>query len=69
MSGWSVFLSPMTGIVVSDYFMVRRGEYHIGDLYLGDSRSAYWYTHGFNFRGFAAWILGMAPLLREFTLE
>lgn len=57
----------MTGIVVSDYFMVRRGEYHIGDLYLGDSRSAYWYTHGFNFRGFAAWVLGMAPLLREFT--
>ncbi|KAK6200683.1 hypothetical protein LQW54_009644 [Pestalotiopsis sp. IQ-011] len=67
LSGWSVFLSPMTGIVVSDYFMVRRGEYHVGDLYLGDSRSAYWYTHGFNFRGFAAWILGMAPLLPGFA--
>ncbi|KAF3023152.1 hypothetical protein E8E14_013987 [Neopestalotiopsis sp. 37M] len=59
--------NPMTGIVVSDYFMVRRGEYHIGDLYLGDQRSAYWYTHGFNFRGFAAWILGMAPLLPGFA--
>ncbi|KAH8892196.1 hypothetical protein GQ53DRAFT_864033 [Thozetella sp. PMI_491] len=67
LSGWSVFLSPMTGIVVSDYFLVRRGEYHVGDLYLGDSRSAYWYTGGFNFRGFAAWSLGMAPLLPGFA--
>lgn len=56
----------MTGIVVSDYFLVRHGEYHIGDMYMGNSRSAYWYTGGFNWRCFTAWILGMAPLLREF---
>lgn len=66
LSGWSVFLSPMTGIVVADYFLVRRGEYHIGDLYMGNSGSAYWYVAGFNFRGFVAWVLGMTPLLREF---
>ncbi|KAK8073622.1 hypothetical protein PG994_004521 [Apiospora phragmitis] len=68
LSGWSVFISPMTGIVVSDYFLVRRGEYHIGDLYLGDSRSAYWYTGGFNFRAFAAWALGTGPLLRNWII-
>lgn len=66
LSGWSVFLSPMTGIVVSDYFLVRRGQYHIGDMYMGNSRSAYWYTYGFNWRGFLAWVLGMAPLLRKY---
>ena len=65
LSGWSAFLSPMTGIVVSDYFLVRHGEYHIGDMYLGNSESAYWYTFGFNFRGFLAWVCGMAPLLRK----
>lgn len=65
LSGWSVFLSPMTGIVVSDYFLVRRGQYHIGDMYMGNSRSAYWYNHGFNWRCFLAWVLGMAPLLRK----
>ncbi|KAK7946774.1 uncharacterized protein PG986_011095 [Apiospora aurea] len=67
LSGWSVFISPMTGIVVSDYFLVRRGAYHIGDLYLGDSRSAYWYTCGFNFRAFIAWALGTGPLLPGFV--
>lgn len=64
LSGWSVFLSPMTGILVSDSFLVRKGQYHLGDLYMGDSRSAYWYTWGFNFRAFLAWLLGTAPLLR-----
>ncbi|KAK4964898.1 hypothetical protein LTR28_003568, partial [Elasticomyces elasticus] len=63
LSGWSVFLSPMTGIIVSDYFLVRKQEYHIGDLYTGNSTSAYWYIAGFNFRGFAAWVMGLWPLL------
>lgn len=61
------FLSPMTGIVVSYSFLVHHGEYHNDDLYLGNPRSAYWYKyrHGFNWRGSAAWALGMTPLLRE----
>ncbi|KAK7618777.1 permease for cytosine/purines, uracil, thiamine, allantoin-domain-containing protein [Phyllosticta citricarpa] len=67
LSGWSVFLSPMTGIVISDYFLVRFGEYHIGDMYMGNKKSCYWYWHGFNFRAFTAWILGMAPLLPGFA--
>lgn len=68
LSGWSVFLSPMTGIVVSDYFLVHHGEYHIGDMYMGNRGSAYWYTGGFNWRGFAAWALGMTPLLRKWKI-
>lgn len=67
LSGWSVFLSPMTGIVISDYFLVRHGEYHLGDMYMGNPRSAYWYDAGFNWRCFAAWLLGMAPLLPGFA--
>ena len=65
LSGWSVFLSPMTGIVVADYFLVRRGKYHVGDLYASDAGGAYWYYHGFNFRGFTAWVMGLWPLLRK----
>lgn len=68
LSGWSVFLSPMTGIVVSDYFCVRRGHYHVGDMYIGNESSAYWYTLGFNFRGITAWVMGLWPLLRESLL-
>ena len=42
LSGWSVFLSPMTGILLSDYFIVRRREIRVADLYLGvDKEGAY----------------------------
>ena len=63
LSGWSVFLSPMTGIVISDYFLVRKQGLHMGDLYLGNSSSAYWYSLGFNWRAVVAWAMGFGPLL------
>lgn len=58
----------MTALVIADHFLVRaRTGYHVGDLYLGDARSAYWYLGGFNPRGFVAWVAGMAPLLPGFA--
>lgn len=62
LSGWSVFLSPMTGIVISDYF-VRKQSLYMGDLYRGDSSSAYWYSFGFNWQAAVAWAMGFWPLL------
>lgn len=56
----------MTGIVVSEYFLVKRGRYHVGDLYTGNDSSPYWYNAGFIFRGFTAWDMGQWSLLRKF---
>jgi nucleobase:cation symporter-1, NCS1 family len=67
LSGWSVFLSPMTGIVIGDYFLVRNRDYRLGDLYTGNSDSAYWYTAGLNWRGILAWMIGIAPTLLGFV--
>jgi NCS1 family nucleobase:cation symporter-1 len=70
LSGWSVFLSPMTGILISDYFLVRKRQLHVADLYMGANRSgAYWYTAGFNWRAYAAWAMGLWPLLPGFVRE
>ena len=33
LSGWSIFLSGMTGILIGDYIIVRKGQVHIGGLY------------------------------------
>jgi cytosine/uracil/thiamine/allantoin permease len=35
-------LSGMTGILISDYFLVRGAKLHIGDMYRGKKDSAYW---------------------------
>lgn len=55
----------MTGILIFDYFLVRHGELHVGDMYSSSGKSAYWYTAGFNWRAIAAWLMGLWPLLRE----
>lgn len=65
LSGWSVFLSGMTGILIGDYFLVRFQKLHTGDLYQSSSNSAYFYTLGFNWRAVVAWVMGIWPLLRE----
>ncbi|MCJ1303880.1 hypothetical protein MMC08_006691 [Hypocenomyce scalaris] len=70
LSGWSVFLSPMTGILCSDYFLVRKCGYHVGDLYLGVNKSgAYWYTQGFNWRAYLAWSFALWPMLPGFARQ
>ncbi|KAI9797072.1 MAG: hypothetical protein M1833_005677 [Piccolia ochrophora] len=67
LSGWSVFVSPMSGVLASDYFLVRGQELHISDLYIGNSSSAYWYTLGLNWRAFLAWAMGTWPLIPGFV--
>ncbi len=65
LSGWSIFLSGMTGILIFDYFLVRKRQLHTGDMYKSGRESAYWYTWGVNFRAVFAWAMGVWPLLRE----
>jgi NCS1 family nucleobase:cation symporter-1 len=50
LSGYSVFLAPMTGIMASHYVVVARFKVNVDDLYTGDSNSVYWYTRGINWR-------------------
>lgn len=69
LSAWSVFLSPMTGILISDYFLVRKQKLRIDDLYVGNEDSAYWYFKGFNWRAFTAWVMGLWPLLPGFVRQ
>lgn len=56
----------MTGILISDYFLVRKQNLYVDDLYVGNKTSAYWYSKGFNWRAFTAWAMGLWPLLRMF---
>lgn len=67
LQGWSIFLSPMIGVLLADYFVVRHRSLHLADLYIGNQTSAYWYTAGFNFRACVAWAMGLWPLLPVFV--
>ncbi|OAQ59133.1 uracil permease [Pochonia chlamydosporia 170] len=63
LSGFGVFLAPLTGIMLADYHIIRRRKLKVNDLYCGDSSSIYWYHGGFNWRAPVAFIMGAWPML------
>jgi NCS1 family nucleobase:cation symporter-1 len=63
--GYGALLGPVAGIMIADYFVVRRGELVVNDLY--KRHGAYEYTRGFNWLAVAALVLGVAPSLPGFV--
>ncbi|KAF3764076.1 NCS1 nucleoside transporter family protein [Cryphonectria parasitica EP155] len=66
LSSYSVFLGPMTGMMVASYLVVNRKKINVDDLYNGSSSSIYWYKAGINWRAPVAWTVGVAPCLPGF---
>ncbi|KOS21920.1 Uracil permease [Escovopsis weberi] len=66
LSGYAVFIAPMTGIMLSHYIVVCKCKLKIEDMYRGHSGSIYWHTWGINWRTFVAWTVGVAPCLPGF---
>jgi NCS1 family nucleobase:cation symporter-1 len=55
--GYSGLLGPVAGIMVSDYFLIRKTELDVNSLY--HREGAYYYTKGINPRAIAALVLGV----------
>ncbi|CAD6582650.1 MAG: hypothetical protein CYPHOPRED_002088, partial [Cyphobasidiales sp. Tagirdzhanova-0007] len=65
LSGFGVFLGPMTGLMVIDYWVIRGRRIRLSHLYIPNKTSSYWYTYGVNWRAVIAWPLGVFPLMRK----
>jgi NCS1 family nucleobase:cation symporter-1 len=62
--GYSSLLGPIAGILISDYFCVRRCRLTVAALYRRDD--VYEYTRGWNLHAVLALLLGVAPSLPGF---
>lgn len=60
LSAYSLFLSSISGTMLCDYYLVRRGLIHVPSLYTSDTQGSYRYLGGFNLRAFAAYLAGIA---------
>ncbi|KAK7447423.1 hypothetical protein VKT23_014133 [Stygiomarasmius scandens] len=69
LSGFGIFLAPFTGIMLADYLLVRRCIISLPDLYVGNSSSIYWYSHGFHWRALVAWAIGVFPTMPGFIMS
>jgi len=56
LGGYAAVLGPVAGIMICDYFLVRRKILAVNDLYLRGS--AYEYSAGFNWKAVAALVIG-----------
>src|SRR5213596_3195251 len=63
--GYGALLGPVAGIMIADYFVVRRGELIVNDLY--KRHGIYEYSRGFNPVAIAALALGVLPSLPGFV--
>lgn len=73
LSAYSLFLSSISGTMMADYYIVRRGLLDVASLYSASSGKTavaphmYYFTHGFNLRAFAAYIAGIAMTVAGFA--
>lgn len=42
------FIGPLFGILIADYYLVKRQKVVVDDLYTMNHNGAYWYTNGYN---------------------
>jgi nucleobase:cation symporter-1, NCS1 family len=61
---YSALLGAVGGILIVDYFLLRRGELNLPGLY--QKQGPYWYRAGFNPRAIVSLLLGIAPCIPGF---
>jgi NCS1 family nucleobase:cation symporter-1 len=61
LGAYTLFLGATTGVMMTDYFWVRRG-YGINISHLFKPHGIYWYDYGVNWRALVAWFVALAPL-------
>ncbi|KAL4805341.1 permease for cytosine/purines, uracil, thiamine, allantoin-domain-containing protein [Aspergillus unguis] len=59
LGSYTVFLMPTCGVMVVDYWIIRRGNIHVPSLYTKEAGTVYAYFHGWNLRAIGAWVCGV----------
>ncbi|OHW39805.1 NCS1 family nucleobase:cation symporter-1 [Pseudomonas sp. 06C 126] len=56
LSGLGALLGPLYGVIMVDYWLVRKGRIDVPQLYSEDPNGAYYYSRGVNLRAVAAFV-------------
>jgi NCS1 family nucleobase:cation symporter-1 len=61
LNGYSVFLGPVCGIMLADYWILRQQRLNLQHLF--EPHGIYWFTNGLNWRAIIAFLLSLVPTL------
>ncbi|ETS88085.1 hypothetical protein PFICI_01913 [Pestalotiopsis fici W106-1] len=68
LSSFGLFISPLIGMYIADFWIIRKCNWRVPHLYIGNEESIYWYSKGFNWRAFLVWIVMVCPSLPGFYM-
>jgi NCS1 family nucleobase:cation symporter-1 len=54
LGGLGAILGPLFGVIMTDYWLIRKSRINVPDLYVEDRSGDYYYRNGFNLRAIAA---------------
>jgi NCS1 family nucleobase:cation symporter-1 len=58
-------MGPLAGVMVCDYYIIKKRKLNVYELYNG--KGIYYYDYGFNWRAFVAFFVGVGPCLPGFA--
>lgn len=61
MTGFSVFISPLIGVIICDYWIIRRRKLKLSDLYTDSPDGIYYFYKGYNVQGLVTFFVALAP--------
>ena len=64
--GYSSLLGPIGGIMIVDYYFIRKQQLQVDELY--EMKARYTYSNGFNYKAIIALLLGILPNVPGFLL-
>ncbi|MDQ3859343.1 MAG: NCS1 family nucleobase:cation symporter-1 [Actinomycetota bacterium] len=64
--GYGSLLGAIAGVMIVDYWLIRRERLELVELYSASPRGRYWYSSGFNWRAIAAVVVAVAPVVPGF---
>ncbi|XP_068646441.1 purine-uracil permease NCS1-like [Aristolochia californica] len=64
--GYSSLLGPIGGIILVDYYLLRRMELDVNSLYSSSPLGPYYYSGGYNLAAMVALVIGVLPVIPGF---
>ncbi|KAK1433380.1 hypothetical protein QVD17_10290 [Tagetes erecta] len=64
--GYSALMGPIAGITLADYYLVKRRNLRVNDLYTLNPAGSYFYYKGYNLEAIGALVIGILPVIPGF---
>ncbi|KZO89551.1 hypothetical protein CALVIDRAFT_603570 [Calocera viscosa TUFC12733] len=66
LSGYSCLMGPISGVMITNFYLVHKKKLDIRELYNGSPQGLYYYYHGWNWRAWLALGCGFLPVFPGF---